>query len=174
MRFTFLAILSIAATLVGCGSSGGIAQSGGTSTDKPVATAAAPAKPGVPPGMNEKGEVVDSKKVEAGHGQKVKGLNDWEGEITGKPAKGSKFSELKIGMSVAQVQKLLGDANDEGAYMTGKAWIPFNFGSDRSRVERVYKNQGRLIFAAGAGFGFGGSSANLIWIIHNANEVDHR
>lgn len=174
MRFTALAVLAFAATLAGCSSNGGLAQSDSPSAAQPVATAAAPAKSGVLPGMNEKGEVVDSKKVEAGHGQKVKGINDWEGEITGKPAKDSKFNQLKIGMSVAQVQKLLGDADDEGAYMTGKAWIPFNFGSDRSRVERVYKNQGRLIFAAGAGFGFGGSSANLIWIIHNAKEVDHR
>lgn len=117
--------------------------------------------------------MVDSKKVEAGYGQKVKGINDWEGEITGKPAKGSKFTQLKIGMTLAQAQKIVGIPDDEGSYMTGKAWIPFNFGSDRARTERVYKNQGRLIFATGAGMTMGGT-ANLIWIIHNANEVDHR
>ena len=32
--------------------------------------------------MNDKGEVVDSSKVQGGSGQKVKGLNNWEGEIT--------------------------------------------------------------------------------------------
>ncbi len=176
MRFIALAALTVA--LAGCSN---MNQPGSSTDTKPAdATSAqstkqatAPAKPAVPPGMNEKGEVVDSKKVEAGYGQKVKGINDWEGEITGKPAKGSKFTQLKIGMSLAQAQKIVGAPDDEGSYMTGKAWIPFNFGSDRARTERVYKNQGRLIFAMGAGMTMGGT-ANLIWIIHNANEVDHR
>jgi outer membrane protein assembly factor BamE (lipoprotein component of BamABCDE complex) len=169
MRFYALAALTIAAALAGCSN---MTLSGSSSGSTDAASTSA-AKPKTPPGMNDKGEVVDSKKVEAGHGTKVKGINDWEGEITGKPAKGSKFTQLKIGMSLQQTQKILGEPDDEGAYMTGKAWIPFNFGSDRSRVERVYKGQGRLIFATGAGMTYGGS-AHLIWIIHNANEVDHR
>jgi hypothetical protein len=37
--------------------------------------------------MNARGEVVDSSKVESGYGQKVKGLRDYEGEITGRPAR---------------------------------------------------------------------------------------
>ena len=56
--------------------------------------------------------------------------------------------------------------------MTGKAWIPFNFGSDRHRIELVYKGQGRLIFAGPAGFSFG--SGNLIWVIHSAAEQGYR
>ena len=43
------------------------------------------------PGMNSKGEVVDSAKVEAGYGQQVKGLRDWEGEITGRAASSPAF-----------------------------------------------------------------------------------
>lgn len=121
-----------------------------------------------PPGMNDKGEVIDSSKVEAGHGQKVKGLNNWEGEITGKPAPGSKFTQLQIGMSMRAVTSRIGEPDDEGSYMTGKAWIPFYYGSDRYRYELVYKGQGRLIFAGGA---VGrDANANLIWIIHNKNE----
>ncbi len=135
------------------------------------AAAPAPTGPKIGPGMNERGEVVDPKKVEAGFGQKVKGLNDWEGEITGKPAPGSKFTQLKIGMSRAQVLHIVGTPTDQGAYMTGKAWIPFNFGSDRYRHELVYKGQGRLIFAGSAGFD---SNAHLIWIIHSANEQGFR
>jgi hypothetical protein len=131
------------------------------------------AKRKVGPGMNERGEVTDPRKVEAGYGQKVKGLNDWEGEITGKPAPGSKFTQLKIGMSAAQVLSLLGQPSDQGAHPTGKAWIPFYFGSDRYRYEVVYKGQGRLLFASGAGFGWD-ANTHLIWIIHSAAEQGFR
>ena len=144
---------------------------GSDKTASAAAPAAAPAGPKIGPGMNAQGEVVDAKKVEAGFGQKVKGLNDWEGEITGKPAPGSKFAQLKIGMPMKQVMDLVGTPTDQGSYMTGKAWIPFNFGSDRYRHEAVYKGQGRLIFAGSAGFD---SNSHLIWIIHSATEGGYR
>jgi len=122
--------------------------------------------------MNDRGEVVDSSKVEAGSGKKVKGLGDWEGEITGKPAPGSKFVKLQIGMSMRQVTDIAGTPTDQGAYITGKAWIPFYFGADRHRFEAVYKGQGRLIFAGGSMGDFMGG--NLIWIIYNSNESGYR
>ena len=136
-----------------------------------AAPAAAPATAKIGPGMNDRGEVVDPKKVEAGYGQKVKGLNDWEGEITGKPAPGSKFTQLQIGMSWGQAQGILGTPSDQGSYITGKAFIPFFFGSDRYRQELVYKGQGRLIFAGSGGFDM---NSHLIWIIHSANETGVR
>ena len=102
----------------------------------------------------------------------MKGLNNWEGEITGKPAANSKFNKLQIGMSMKQVVDLAGEPTDRGAYVTGKAWIPFYFGSDRHRFEFVYKNQGRLIFAGGSLGDYTGG--NLIWIIHNPNEPGYR
>jgi hypothetical protein len=158
---------------------GGCISTGGTQNDsaaaKPAATttaAAAPAAnaaPKIGPGMDASGNVIDSKKVEAGFGQKVKGLEDWEGEITGRPAAGSKFSQLKIGMSAAQVSGILGQPNDQGAHPTGKAFIPFYFGSDKYRYEAVYKGQGRLLFASGASFGWD-ANTHLIWIIHNPRE----
>lgn len=122
--------------------------------------------------MNAQGEVIDSKQVEGGHGQKVKGLGDWEGEITGKPAPGSKFTKLKIGMPMKEVTDLIGQPTDQGAYVTGKAWIPFYFGSDRHRYEMIYKGQGRLIFAGGSMGDF--TSGHLIWIIHFAGEGGYR
>ncbi len=134
-------------------------------------TATAPAK-GPGPGLNVNGEVVDSSKVEAGYGKKIKGMGDWEGEITGKPAANSKLSKLQIGMPMQQVVNLVGQPTDQGAYMTAKAWIPFYFGSDRHRYEMVYKGQGRLIFAGGSVGNY--SSGNLIWIIHNATEPGKR
>jgi hypothetical protein len=160
-------VLIAAGLAAGCGSTGG-----GSSSSSAPAAAAAPSGPKIGPGMDAAGNVTDPKKVEAGYGQKIKGLEDWEGEITGKLAPGSKFGQLKIGMPMKMVTDLIGQPTDQGAYMTGKAWIPFNFGSDRHRIELVYKGQGRLIFAGPAGFSFG--SGNLIWIIHSANEQGYR
>ena len=141
----------------------------------PAAPAAkpAPTKPtGTPAGMNDKGEVVESRQISAGSGKQVKGRGGWEGEIVGKPAPNSKFTKLEIGMSMKEVTDLVGQPTDSGAYVTGKAWIPFYFGSDRHRYEFVYKNQGRLIFAGGSLGNFTGG--NLIWIIHNRNEPAYR
>ncbi|GAA5167390.1 hypothetical protein [Viridibacterium curvum] len=128
---------------------------------------------GVPPGMNAQGEVVDSSKVESGYGTKVK-VGEVEGEITGKPAKTSKFTRLKIGMTMNEVTKAIGQPSDQGTYITGKAFVPFYFGSDRYRYELVYKGQGRLIFAGEGGFGWSWGNGTLIWIIHNANEAGKR
>lgn len=158
------AILSIMAlAMAGCAQTGRSTASAETK---------APAQPTVASGMNAKGEVVDSSKVSAGSGQKVKGINNLEGEITGKPAPRSQFTKLQIGMSMKQVADLAGQPTDRGAYITGKAWIPFYFGSDRHRYEFVYKNQGRLIFAGGSLGDLSGG--NLVWIIHNANEPGNR
>ncbi|WP_236848779.1 hypothetical protein [Candidatus Thiodictyon syntrophicum] len=116
--------------------------------------------------------MVDSSKVEAGTGRAVKGIDGWEGEISGKPAANSKFTKLQIGMPMKQVTDLIGQPTDQGAYITGKAFIPFYFGADQHRYESVYKGQGRLIFAGGSIGDF--SSGHLIWIIHNANESGYR
>lgn len=123
-----------------------------------------------PAWMNAEGEVIDSEAVEAGYGETVTGVNDYEGEITGKPAPGSKFTQLQIGMPMKQVTDLIGEPTDQGAYVTGKAFIPFFFGGDRHRYEMAYKGQGRLVFA-GESMGTGG---NLIWIIHNKNDSGYR
>lgn len=115
--------------------------------------------------------VTDSTKVESGQGTTVLGINNWQGEVTGVPAAKSRFTQLRIGMSQQQVIDIAGQPTDQGAYVTGKAFIPFYFGSDRSRWEMVYKGQGRLIFSNQAGFG---SGYYLTWIIHNANEGGYR
>jgi hypothetical protein len=155
------------ATLTGCVTTGA-----GTRSEPASQPAQAAAAKGPAPGMNANGEVVDSSKIGAGSGKTVKGLGDWEGEITGKPAANSKFTKLQIGMSMRQAVDLAGQPTDQGAYVTGKAWIPFYFGSDRHRYEMVFKGQGRLIFAGGSLGDFTGG--NLIWIIHNATEGGYR
>ena len=163
---TVLVAGATALSLTGCITTGTKPAESGS------ATPAASSGPKVGPGMNANGEVTDPTKVEAGFGQKVKGLNNWEGEITGKPAPGSKLAKLQIGMSMKQVTDIAGQPTDQGAYMTGKAWIPFYFGSDKHRFEMTYKGQGRLIFAGG---GLGDmAGGNLIWVIHSANETGYR
>ena len=175
-----LQILSaLAATVVlaaGCSSTGSKSESAAPAPASSTAAAPAPASASgkVKPGMNAQGQVVDSSKVEAGSGTKVKGINDWEGEITGIAAPGSKFNNLKIGMGMRQAMDIAGPPTDQGAYVTGKAFIPWYFGSDKHRYEAVYKGMGRLIFASGGGFGYDPSGGALIWIIHNANEGGYR
>jgi len=111
-------------------------------------------------------------KVESGYGQKVKGINDFDGEVTGIAVPNGRFSQLQIGMGIRQVVDIVGPPTDQGAYITGKAFIPFYFGSDRNRFELFYKGRGRLIFAGGAvGNPSGG---NLIWIINSATEPGYR
>jgi hypothetical protein len=126
--------------------------------------------------MDARGNVIDSSKVEGGYGRKVKGLGDWEGEITGNAAPNSRFSKLQIGMPMRQVVDLIGPPTDQGAYVTGRAFIPFYRGSDRARFEMAYKGLGRLVFASDGGFGWygGGGGGYLIWIIHNANDSGTR
>jgi hypothetical protein len=138
-----------------------------------AAAAAAPAtRAGAKPGMDAQGNVIDSSKIEAGSGRTVKGMNDYEGEITGNPAPNTRFTQLQIGMSLKQVTDIAGQPTDSGAYVTGKAFIPFYFGGDRTRTELAYKGQGRLIFAGG---NLGNiSGGNLVWIIHNANDTGYR
>jgi hypothetical protein len=124
--------------------------------------------------MDARGNVIDSSKVEGGYGRKVKGLGDWEGEITGNAAPSSRFSKLQIGMPMRQVVDLIGPPTDQGGYVTGRAFIPFYRGSDRARFEMAYKGQGRLVFASDGGYGWSGGGGFLIWIIHNANDTGYR
>jgi hypothetical protein len=103
----------------------------------------------------------------------VKGIDGWEGDIVGTPAKRSAFTKLKIGMSLKQVTDLVGEPTDRGEYLTGKQFIPFYYGSDMHRTELVYKNLGRLVFAGGSAFG-DYAAYNLISITHNAHEGAYR
>ncbi|MBA4261944.1 MAG: hypothetical protein C0443_08005 [Comamonadaceae bacterium] len=170
-----VAALMAAATALSACANNPFQKSDGSSSSAAPAPAAAPAPTPAakarPAWMNANGEVLDSKSVEAGYGQKVKGKGDWEGEITGKPAPGTKFTQLQIGMSRAEVLSIAGQPTDQGAYVTGKAWIPWYFGSDRYRHELAYKGMGRLIFAGSGGFD---TNAHLIWIIHNRNDSGFR
>jgi hypothetical protein len=164
-----IAILASTLSATGC-----VASGGGTAASNSGSAPASAAPPAhkVGPGMDTNGNVIDPSKVEAGYGQNVKGLGDWEGEITGIPAPGSRFAQLQIGMPMRQVMDIVGPPTDEGSYITGKAFIPFYYGSDRYRYELVYKGQGRLIFAGGSINEHSG--AHLTWIINSAADTGYR
>ncbi len=109
------------------------------------------------------------KEGDQGPTKTVKGLHDIEGEIIGQPIPGSAFNKLQIGMSQTQVNDMIGAPKECGTYMTGKAWIPFHFGSDNSRQECNYKGQGRLIFSNQAN-----GSAYLLKVVYDAGESGYR
>lgn len=81
----------------------------------------------------------------------------FNGEVTGKAAPGSKFSRLEIGMTMADVQTIMGHVPDrEHSYESGKRWIPFYFGNDARRLQALFKGEGCLIFSGGNIWGGGG------------------
>ena len=86
----------------------------------------------------------------------------------GTPAPGSKFSKIQPGMYSKEVMDLIGPPTDQKTYATGKAWIPFHFGSDNYRAEYLYKGEGELTFSGG-GVGSAGS-LKLIRITVNPQE----
>ena len=70
-----------------------------------------------------------------------------EGEMVGAPIPGSKFFRLQIGMTLEQVEKLIGPATVKDSRITGKQFQPFHFGGDTQRTEVFYKNEGQLTFS---------------------------
>ncbi|GGI20022.1 hypothetical protein [Oxalicibacterium faecigallinarum] len=113
-------------------------QAAKDAADKKAAAAAASKKSAAPT-------------ADAGKPQEVKGINGWSGQIIGTPAPKSKFNNLKIGMGFNEVISVVGKPTDTSSHITGKAWIPFYFGSGRYETVFYYKGLGRLTFAGGAG-----------------------
>lgn len=93
-----------------------------------------------------------------------------ESGIYGNPPAGSPFSKIEIGMSLKQVTDLIGEPTDQNAFITGKAWIPFYYGTDRSRMEYRYKGQGVITFVGQSGF----SSVYKVYrVIYNPEETGY-
>jgi len=80
-----------------------------------------------------------------------------KGEIIGTPAPNSKFAKLTLGMSMGDVQAVMGHAPDRtDSHETGKRWIPFYFGTDARRLEALYNGEGCLSFTGGNIWGAAG------------------
>lgn len=114
--------------------------------------ASQPAKTETPekiPPVSKPAPAKESTRKEAAKKEAVKKEAPVEGEIVGKPASDSKFAKLKIGMTLNQVEKLIGPSTKQSTHPTGKASIPFYFGPDRWIIQYSYKHEGVLTFNSG-------------------------
>lgn len=59
----------------------------------------------------------------------------------------SPLSQITPGMSDVDVRKVLGEPTRSRSYMTGKAWIPWYYGSDTARTAYTYAGQGEVVFS---------------------------
>ena len=81
----------------------------------------------------------------------------YTGEIVGTPAEGSRFAQLRIGMSMQDVQEIMDGTPDRfHTYESGKRWIPFYFGNDATRMQALFRGEGCLIFTGGNVWGAAG------------------
>lgn len=65
----------------------------------------------------------------------------------GTPAPGSKFARLKMGMSIQEVEHLIGPPTSQSSHITGKQFIPFYYGGDMYRTDFYYRHEGELTFS---------------------------
>ncbi len=91
----------------------------------------------------------------------------FEGEVYGNIPAGSKWSRLIIGMDQTEVERILGGTSHDVRVMpTGKAFIPFYYGTDRHRYEVVYRGQGSVSYTGGS---WGGGRGVLMMINYDPN-----
>ena len=79
----------------------------------------------------------------------------YEGEVYGNIPASSKWSKLQIGMEQHEVQRILGVTHEVRHTPTGKAFMPFYYGTDRYRNEHVYRGQGSVSYTSGGHWGAG-------------------
>jgi hypothetical protein len=70
-----------------------------------------------------------------------------KGEIVGIPLPDSKFGRLEIGMTLKQVENLIGRPDKTDSRITGKQYQPLYYGGDTLRTEAFYKDEGQLTFS---------------------------
>lgn len=93
---------------------------------------------------------------QAATAQKVPSTDgSFTGEVVGAIRPGSKFSKVKIGMTMNEVNKLIKAPDELNRHETGKRWIPFYFGNDAQRLETYYEGEGCLTYTGGNVFGGG-------------------
>ena len=60
---------------------------------------------------------------------------------------GATFDRITNGMSMQEVYDLIGQPTSSTSRITGKAWAPFYYGGDTTRMFALYKGQGRIVFS---------------------------
>ena len=68
----------------------------------------------------------------------------------------SPMARIHEGMTEREVEGILGPPDDSHAYITGKAFVPWYYGPDRSRFACYYRGLGRVVFTGGNRWGLGG------------------
>lgn len=154
----FWAVLAIAMAMSGCAQVDRLTH--GDKADQGQESAATPADDASTKNQTAQKSSVQGSETKATDAESARG-------IYGNPPPHSPFSKLKLGMSSKEVSDLIGQPTDQKTYITGKAWIPFYFGSDRSRLEYRYKGQGVLTFAGNGGFS---TNYTLSRVIYNPKE----
>lgn len=88
------------------------------------------------------------------------------------PPADSTLAKVTKGMTMSEVVKILGEPTDRHQYVTGKAFIPWYFGDDVSRVEWHYRGLGRVVLTGGGAFGQGGGVVE--WVDYDPTETGYR
>jgi hypothetical protein len=57
------------------------------------------------------------------------------------------FDRITNGMSMQEVYDLIGQPTASTSRITGKAWAPFYYGGDTTRMFALYKGKGRIVFS---------------------------
>ncbi len=78
----------------------------------------------------------------------------------------SPLAKIEMGMSDTEVRKILGEPTNSNNYMTGKAFIPYYYGSDTARSDYMYKGKGRVVFSRNRYSG----QLKVIKVIYNPDE----
>lgn len=81
------------------------------------------------------------------------------------------FSLIKEGMSMQEVDELLGPPTNQATYMTGKQFQPFNFGAkDVQRTKYLYKGVGHIVFSLKSAYN---GVYRVIEIVPDPNETGY-
>ncbi len=79
----------------------------------------------------------------------------------------SPLSDVRPGMTDTDVRRILGSPDSSNAYMTGKAWIPFYYGSDTHRSDWMYGGKGRVVFSRNRYSG----GLKVVQVLYNPSEM---
>lgn len=81
------------------------------------------------------------------------------------------FSSIRSGMSMDEVNALIGAPSATYSHQTGKAWIPFNFqGKDVARIVALYKGKGRIVYSQNSVYA---SVWRVLEVTENPNETGY-
>jgi Ni/Co efflux regulator RcnB len=131
-----LSVLTVLTVLAGC-------------ARKSQDDTAAPQKQEKSEKADKKADKKAEKKVDKKAEKKDEKKDESKTGVIGTPASGSKFSKVKLGMTMNEVFAKIGRPDSQWERPTGKSHIPFYFGDDRWVIECSYKKEGRLTFNGG-------------------------